>query len=94
MRVATNSLHMATSDRRKSPAYDGSISRKPPNDFLTSVVELIGAAKSLLAWLDRTPLTGISDFTATKNKIIQLCLELTTTVQQVCTLVSSAAHVH
>lgn len=53
MRAATNSLHMATSDRRKSPAYDGSTSRKPPNDFLTSVVELIGAAKSLLAWLDR-----------------------------------------
>uniref|UniRef100_A0A3Q4H5M4 Cnksr family member 3 n=1 Tax=Neolamprologus brichardi TaxID=32507 RepID=A0A3Q4H5M4_NEOBR len=93
MRAATNSLHMATADRRKSPAYDGSASRKPPNDFLTSVVELIGAAKSLLAWLDRTPLTGISDFTATKNKIIQLCLELTTTVQQVCMLVSSAEHV-
>ncbi|XP_061698917.1 connector enhancer of kinase suppressor of ras 3-like isoform X2 [Syngnathoides biaculeatus] len=84
MRAATNSLHMATSDRRKSPVYDGSASRKPPNDFLTCVVELIGAAKSLLAWLDRTPLTGISDFTATKNKIIQLCLELTTTVQQDC----------
>uniref|UniRef100_A0A3B4FI47 CNKSR family member 3 n=1 Tax=Pundamilia nyererei TaxID=303518 RepID=A0A3B4FI47_9CICH len=86
MRAATNSLHMATADRRKSPAYDGSASRKPPNDFLTSVVELIGAAKSLLAWLDRTPLTGISDFTATKNKIIQLCLELTTTVQQDCSV--------
>ncbi|XP_038584716.1 connector enhancer of kinase suppressor of ras 3-like [Micropterus salmoides] len=86
MRAATNSLHMATSDRRKSPAYDGSNPRKPPNDFLTSVVELIGAAKSLLAWLDRTPLTGISDFTATKNKIIQLCLELTTTVQQDCSV--------
>uniref|UniRef100_A0A7N8X0H6 Cnksr family member 3 n=1 Tax=Mastacembelus armatus TaxID=205130 RepID=A0A7N8X0H6_9TELE len=93
MRAATNSLHMATSDRRKSPAYEGSTSRKPPNDFLTSVVELIGAAKSLLAWLDRTPLTGISDFTATKNKIIQLCLELTTTVQQVCTLVSSTSKI-
>ncbi|XP_031608810.1 connector enhancer of kinase suppressor of ras 3-like [Oreochromis aureus] len=86
MRAATNSLHMATADRRKSPAYDGSASRKPPNDFLTSVVELIGAAKSLLAWLDRTPLTGISDFTATKNQIIQLCLELTTTVQQDCSV--------
>ncbi|XP_068194477.1 connector enhancer of kinase suppressor of ras 3-like [Antennarius striatus] len=86
MRAATNSLHMSTSDRRKSPVYDGSNSRKPPNDFLTSVVELIGAAKSLLAWLDRTPLTGISDFTATKNKIIQLCLDLTTTVQQDCSV--------
>ncbi|XP_064784512.1 connector enhancer of kinase suppressor of ras 3-like isoform X1 [Oncorhynchus masou masou] len=82
MRAATNSLHMSTSDRRKSPTCDGNTSRKPPNDFLTSVVELIGAAKSLLAWLDRTPLTGISDFTSIKNKIIQLCLDLTTTVQQ------------
>lgn len=42
----------------------------------------------------RTPLIGISDFTDTKNKIIQLCLELTTTVQQVCALVTSAAHTH
>lgn len=40
----------------------------------------------------RTPLTGISDFTVTKNKIIQLCLELTTTVQQVCTLLSPTTH--
>ncbi|KAL0969262.1 hypothetical protein UPYG_G00224680 [Umbra pygmaea] len=86
MRAATNGLHMSTSDRRKSVSYDGSTSRKPPNDFLTSVVELIGAAKSLLAWLDRTPLTGISDFTTTKNKIIELCLDLTTTVQQDCTV--------
>uniref|UniRef100_A0A8B9JAQ5 Cnksr family member 3 n=1 Tax=Astyanax mexicanus TaxID=7994 RepID=A0A8B9JAQ5_ASTMX len=84
MRAASNNLHIGTSERRKSPSYDGSSSRKPPNEFLTSVVELIGAAKSLLAWLDRTPLTGISDFTTTKNKIIQLCLELTTTVQQDC----------
>uniref|UniRef100_A0AAY4CKG3 Connector enhancer of kinase suppressor of ras 3 n=1 Tax=Denticeps clupeoides TaxID=299321 RepID=A0AAY4CKG3_9TELE len=82
MRAASNNLHMGTAERRRGPAYDGSSSRKPPNEFLTSVVELIGVAKSLLAWLDRTPLTGISDFTATKNKIIQLCLELTTTVQQ------------
>lgn len=53
MRSATNSLQKAISDRRRSPACDGSTSHKPPNDFLTSVVELIGAAKSLLAWLDR-----------------------------------------
>ncbi|XP_060790273.1 connector enhancer of kinase suppressor of ras 3-like [Neoarius graeffei] len=86
MRAASNNLHMSTSERRKIPSYDGNTSHKPPNDFLTSVVELIGAAKSLLTWLDRTPLTGISDFTSTKNKIIQLCLELTTTVQQDCTV--------
>uniref|UniRef100_A0A672RHC1 Connector enhancer of kinase suppressor of ras 3 n=1 Tax=Sinocyclocheilus grahami TaxID=75366 RepID=A0A672RHC1_SINGR len=86
MRAVTNSLHTATSERRKSPTYESNTSSKLPNEFLSSVVELIGAAKSLLAWLDRTPLTGISDFTSTKNKIIQLCLELTTTVQQDCTI--------
>ncbi|XP_073683083.1 connector enhancer of kinase suppressor of ras 3-like isoform X2 [Garra rufa] len=86
MRAVTNSLHTATSERRKSPTYETNTSSKLPNEFLSSVVELIGAAKSLLAWLDRTPLTGISDFTTTKNKIIQLCLELTTTVQQDCTV--------
>lgn len=86
MRAVTNSLHNAISERRKSPTYESNTSSKLPNEFLSSVVELIGAAKSLLAWLDRTPLTGISDFTSTKNKIIQLCLELTTTVQQDCTV--------
>ncbi|XP_066575732.1 connector enhancer of kinase suppressor of ras 3 [Amia ocellicauda] len=86
MRASANNLQNATASRRKSPAYDGDTSRKPPNEFLTSVVELIGSAKAFLAWLDRTPLTGISDFTATKNRIIQLCLDLTTTVQQDCTV--------
>lgn len=38
----------------------------------------------LCSSIHRTPLSGITDFTTTKNKIIQLCLELTTTVQKVC----------
>lgn len=33
--------------------------------------------------LCRTPLTSANDFTSTKSKIIQLCLELTSTVQKV-----------
>uniref|UniRef100_W5NJN2 Uncharacterized protein n=1 Tax=Lepisosteus oculatus TaxID=7918 RepID=W5NJN2_LEPOC len=86
MRASANNLQNSTASRRRSPAYDGTASRKPPNEFLTSVVELIGTAKALLAWLDRTPLTGISDFSSTKNKIIQLCLDLTTTVQKDCTV--------
>ncbi|XP_013999520.1 connector enhancer of kinase suppressor of ras 3 isoform X2 [Salmo salar] len=86
MRAASNNLHNSASERRKNPSYEGKKSHKPPNDFLTAVVELIGAAKSLLAWLDRTSLTGISDFTSTKNRIIQLCLELTSTVQKDCTV--------
>ncbi|XP_067900916.1 connector enhancer of kinase suppressor of ras 3 isoform X1 [Heterodontus francisci] len=82
LRASTNSLQNFISTRRKSIAYDGKTSRKPPNDFLTSVVDLIAAAKALLAWLDRSPFTGISDYSMMKNKIIQLCLDLTTTVQQ------------
>ncbi|TRZ02668.1 hypothetical protein DNTS_024401 [Danionella cerebrum] len=82
MRMVSTSLQNSSAERRKSPCNES----KLPNEFLSSVVELIGAAKSLLAWLDRTPLTGISDFTSTKNKIIQLCLELTTAVQQESTV--------
>ncbi|KAF5894163.1 connector enhancer of kinase suppressor of ras 3-like, partial [Clarias magur] len=86
MRAASNNLQNCASERRKSPSNDSSTLNKPPNEFLTAVVELIGSAKGMLAWLDRTPLTGISDFTSIKNRIIQLCLELTTTVQKDCAL--------
>nr|XP_012615314.1 connector enhancer of kinase suppressor of ras 3 isoform X1 [Microcebus murinus] len=84
LRASSHNLQNYISSRRKNPAYDGNTSHKPPNEFLTSVVELIGAAKALLAWLDRAPFTGITDFSVTKNKIIQLCLDLTTTVQKDC----------
>ncbi|KAK1337918.1 hypothetical protein QTO34_001020 [Cnephaeus nilssonii] len=84
LRASSHNLQNYISSRRKSPAYDGNTSHKPPNEFLTSVVELIGAAKALLSWLDRAPFTGITDFSVTKNKIIQLCLDLTTTVQKDC----------
>ncbi|XP_072471404.1 connector enhancer of kinase suppressor of ras 2 isoform X14 [Notamacropus eugenii] len=72
--------------RRRSGHYDGRTSRKLPNDFLTSVVDLIGAAKSLLAWLDRSPFAAVTDYSLTRNSVIQLCLELTTIVQQDCTV--------
>ncbi|XP_028253768.1 connector enhancer of kinase suppressor of ras 3-like [Parambassis ranga] len=86
MRAAHHSLSIAVSQRRKNPAYHNKNSHQPTNEFLTAVVELIGAAKSLLAWLDRTPLTSANDFTSTKSRIIQLCLELTSTVQKDCTV--------
>ncbi|XP_077205234.1 connector enhancer of kinase suppressor of ras 3 isoform X3 [Paroedura picta] len=84
LRASSNNLQNYIGSRRKSSNYDGNTLRKPPNEFLTSVVELIGSAKALLTWLDRTPFTGIADFSTTKNKIIQLCLDLTTTVQKDC----------
>ncbi|XP_054475014.1 connector enhancer of kinase suppressor of ras 3 [Anoplopoma fimbria] len=86
MRAAHHNLSGSVSQRRKNPAYHNKISHQPSNEFLTAVVELIGAAKSLLAWLDGTPLTSTNDFTSTKSRIIQLCLELTSTVQKDCTV--------
>ncbi|KAI3363893.1 hypothetical protein L3Q82_001495 [Scortum barcoo] len=86
MRTAHHNLSSAVTQRRKNPAYHNKISHQPSNEFLTAVVELIGAAKSLLAWLDSTPLTSANDFTSTKSRIIQLCLELTSTVQKDCTV--------
>lgn len=53
MRAASNNLHNCASERRKNPTYDGGSPNKPSNVFLTAVVELIGAAKGMLAWLDR-----------------------------------------
>nr|XP_023689768.1 connector enhancer of kinase suppressor of ras 2-like [Paramormyrops kingsleyae] len=68
--------------RRRGGHYDGRASRRLPNDFLTSVVDLIGAAKNLLAWLDRSPFVTVTEYSLLKNHIVQLCLELTTIVQQ------------
>uniref|UniRef100_A0A3Q0SB44 Cnksr family member 3 n=1 Tax=Amphilophus citrinellus TaxID=61819 RepID=A0A3Q0SB44_AMPCI len=86
MRTAHHNLSSAVTQRRMNPAYHSKNSHQPSNEFLTAVVELIGVAKNLLAWLDRTPLTSANDFTSTKRKIIQLCLELTSTVQKDCTV--------
>ncbi|XP_062856459.1 connector enhancer of kinase suppressor of ras 2-like [Trichomycterus rosablanca] len=72
--------------RRRAGHYDGRVSRRLPNDFLTSVVDLIGAAKYLLAWLDRSPFVNVTEYSLLKNNIVQLCLELTTIVQQDCTI--------
>ncbi|CAG14724.1 unnamed protein product, partial [Tetraodon nigroviridis] len=53
MRAAHHNLSAAVCQRRKNPAYHSQVSHQPSNHFLTAVVELIAAAKSLLAWLDR-----------------------------------------
>ncbi|XP_060090045.1 connector enhancer of kinase suppressor of ras 2 isoform X4 [Heteronotia binoei] len=86
LNASAKNLQNFITGRRRSGHYDGRTSRKLPNDFLTSVVDLIGAAKSLLAWLDRSPFAAVTDYSVTRNNIIQLCLELTTIVQQDCTV--------
>lgn len=86
MRQSHQNLSSAVSQRRKNPSYHSKTSNLPPNDFLSAVVELISAAKGLLGWLDRTPVTSANDLTSTKSCIIQLCLELTSTVQKDCTI--------
>ncbi|XP_039768373.1 connector enhancer of kinase suppressor of ras 2-like [Ornithorhynchus anatinus] len=86
LNASAKNLQNFITGRRRSGHYDGRASRRLPNDFLTSVVDLIGAAKSLLAWLDRSPFVSVSEYSLLKNNIIQLCLELTTIVQQDCTV--------
>ncbi|XP_013878103.1 connector enhancer of kinase suppressor of ras 3 [Austrofundulus limnaeus] len=86
MRTAHQNLSGAVLQRRKNPAHQNKTSIQPSNDFLSAVVQLITTAKSLLAWLDRTPLNNTNDFTSTKGRIIHLCLELTSTVQKDCTI--------
>ncbi|XP_041088900.1 connector enhancer of kinase suppressor of ras 2 isoform X4 [Polyodon spathula] len=92
LNASAKNLQNFISVRRRSGHYDGRTTRKLPNDFLTSVVDLIGAAKSLLAWLDRcyfffrSPFAAVTDYSVTRNSVIQLCLELTTIVQQDCTV--------
>ncbi|XP_078268744.1 connector enhancer of kinase suppressor of ras 2 [Rhinoraja longicauda] len=82
LNASAKNLQNFITGRRRSGHYDGRASRRLPNDFLTSVVDLIGAAKSLLAWLDRSPFVSVMEYSLLKNNIVQLCLELTTIVQQ------------
>lgn len=53
MRTAHQNLISAVSQRRRNPAYQHKNSHQPSSPFLTAVMQLIGAAKKLLAWLDR-----------------------------------------
>ncbi|XP_031713028.1 connector enhancer of kinase suppressor of ras 2-like isoform X3 [Anarrhichthys ocellatus] len=92
LNASAKNLQNFITDRRRSGHYDGRATHKLPNDFLTSVVDLIAAAKSLLAWLDRcsfffrSPFAAVADYSVTRNNVIQLCLELTTIVQQDCSV--------
>uniref|UniRef100_A0A7N6BNA6 Connector enhancer of kinase suppressor of Ras 2a n=1 Tax=Anabas testudineus TaxID=64144 RepID=A0A7N6BNA6_ANATE len=84
--ASAKNLQNFISSRRRSSQSESRTSRRLPNDLLTSVVDLITAAKSLLAWLDRSPFAAVADYSVTRNNVIQLCLELTTIVQQDCTV--------
>ncbi|XP_029002229.1 connector enhancer of kinase suppressor of ras 2 isoform X1 [Betta splendens] len=84
--ASAKNLQNFISSRRRSSQSESRSSRRLPNDLLTSVVDLITAAKSLLAWLDRSPFAAVADYSVTRNNVIQLCLELTTIVQQDCTV--------
>ncbi|XP_063750328.1 connector enhancer of kinase suppressor of ras 2-like isoform X2 [Eleginops maclovinus] len=92
LNASAKNLQNFITGRRRSGHYDGRATHKLPNDFLTSVVDLIAAAKSLLAWLDRcsfffrSPFAAVADYSVTRNNVIQLCLELTTIVQQECSV--------
>ncbi|XP_053737917.1 connector enhancer of kinase suppressor of ras 3 isoform X2 [Synchiropus splendidus] len=87
MRAAHRGLSAAVSQRRKNP--EPHVTHRPSNQFLTAVVELIAAAKSLLAWMDRCTAASSDSVSDSKSRIVRLCLELTSTVQKDC---SSMCH--
>uniref|UniRef100_H3D7Y4 Connector enhancer of kinase suppressor of Ras 2 n=1 Tax=Tetraodon nigroviridis TaxID=99883 RepID=H3D7Y4_TETNG len=84
--ASAKNLQNFISSRRRSSQSESRSSRRLPNDLLTSVVDLITAAKSLLAcrWTvpPRSPFAAVADYSVTRNNVIQLCLELTTIVQR------------
>ncbi|KAM8847415.1 connector enhancer of kinase suppressor of ras 3-like isoform 2-T2 [Synchiropus picturatus] len=82
MRAAHRGLSAAVSERRKNP--EPQVTHRPSNQFLTAVVELIAAAKSLLAWMDRCTAASSDSVSDSKSRIVRLCLELTSTVQKDC----------
>lgn len=43
--------------------------------------------RSVLSVPPRSPFAAVADYSVTRNNVIQLCLELTTIVQQVCVIV-------
>uniref|UniRef100_A0A7N4PI61 SAM domain-containing protein n=1 Tax=Sarcophilus harrisii TaxID=9305 RepID=A0A7N4PI61_SARHA len=87
LNVAAKSLQGFLARRRRSGLSGLRTTRQLPNNCLTAVVDLIGVAKKLLAWLDRLPFVTVTEYGVLKNKIVQLCLQLTTIVQQVSTVI-------
>ncbi|XP_039213186.1 connector enhancer of kinase suppressor of ras 1 isoform X2 [Crotalus tigris] len=71
--------------RRKVSTYHGAATGKSSLDLLASVVELIGAAKSLFLWLNRYLFSHLHDYSASRD-IIWLCGDLAKTVQKECTV--------
>ncbi|KAM9798288.1 connector enhancer of kinase suppressor of ras 3-like [Neosynchiropus ocellatus] len=84
MRAAHRGLTAAVSQRQKCPDRHVQPPHRPSNQFLTAVVELVGTAKSLLAWMDRSSAAASDSVSDSKSRIIRLCLELTSTVQKDC----------
>uniref|UniRef100_A0A8C7W1U5 Connector enhancer of kinase suppressor of Ras 2b n=1 Tax=Oncorhynchus mykiss TaxID=8022 RepID=A0A8C7W1U5_ONCMY len=99
LNASAKNLQNFITGRRRSGHYDGRAARKLPNDFLTSVVDLIAAAKSLLAWLDRHTILPRLDCSVyeTENKILHVCKTLSGVCDHIISLssdpmVSQSAH--
>ncbi|KAG7280262.1 hypothetical protein CRUP_035389, partial [Coryphaenoides rupestris] len=101
--ASAKNLQNFISGRRRSSQSESRTSRRLPNDLLTSVVDLITAAKSLLAWLDSLEAEQLAcvlrDCTVfeSENKILHVCKTLSEVCEHiVCVssdpLVSQSAH--
>ncbi|XP_076818293.1 uncharacterized protein LOC143464427 [Clavelina lepadiformis] len=64
--------------------YDGgaSLQRGAPNQLLHLAADVLDEGKQLVLWLDRAPFNTKKDFGSTRDKLVQLCYELSVTMQQ------------
>uniref|UniRef100_A0A8C7U249 Connector enhancer of kinase suppressor of Ras 2b n=1 Tax=Oncorhynchus mykiss TaxID=8022 RepID=A0A8C7U249_ONCMY len=97
LNASAKNLQNFITGRRRSGHYDGRATHKLPNDFLTSVVDLIAAAKSLLAWLDSKTSKSDCSVYETENKILHVCKTLSGVCDHIISLssdpmVSQSAH--
>lgn len=60
------------------------------SDFLCKTAGVFKGAAVCSLFLPRSPFAAVADYSVTRNNVIQLCLELTTIVQQVCVCVCVA----
>ncbi|XP_025054480.1 connector enhancer of kinase suppressor of ras 1 isoform X1 [Alligator sinensis] len=81
-RVARTIQALVLSSQRVT-AYAGDAAEPPCLDLLTSVVELVGAAKGLFSWLNRYLFTHLHDYSSSRD-IIPLCAELAEAVRKDC----------
>ncbi|XP_064408310.1 connector enhancer of kinase suppressor of ras 1 isoform X1 [Latimeria chalumnae] len=81
LKAVCHTLQALILSRRKVNTYDGASVQKTSMDLLSSIIEIIAAAKAVFTWLNRYLLMCLSDYSASKEIFI-LCSDLATCVNK------------